>query len=258
MKKKMKSVITGCCCAALMAAWGLMPVTASAESLQDVENTWGKPAAIQKLADGAEKRFYRNMNTMDLGFRYFTIKDGNVIANGMVAAAELPSAPVPQANLAEAKVGMSKSYYSGHSTLVADIEQTWGKPVAVKALDSGKEERYYKYQSAMDIGYRTFLVQDGKVIASGYTTLNALPTVQVGKANLAEGKLGISKSYYSGHPTMVADIEQTWGKPVAVKALDNGKEERYYKYQNSMDVGFRTFLIQDGKVVASGVAGTTE
>ncbi len=253
MEKTMKSVITVSCCAVLMAAWGLLPALSSAETLQDVENTWGKPSAVVKMENGAEKRFYKHLNTMDLGYRYFVIKDGNVIAKGTIASGELPSAPVAKANLPEDKLGVSKAYYTNHPTTVAEIEQVWGKPTAVKSLNNGKEERYYRYQTSMDIGYRAFLIQDGKVVASSIINSGVLPSAPVAQANLAEDKLGMSKAYYSNHPTTVAEIEQVWGKPAAVKSLSNGKEERYYNYLNSMDIGYRTFLIQDGKVIASGI-----
>ena len=100
---------------------------------------------------------------------------------------------------------------------------------------------------------RAFVVQKGKVVASGLATAeSAQGSEPVGEANLAEAKHGLSKAYYAKHPTTLKDVEERWGKPIAVKKLKNGKEERYYKHV-SPSTGYRAFLVQDGKVVASGI-----
>jgi hypothetical protein len=53
----------------------------------------------------------------------------------------------------------------------------------------------------------------------------------------------------------IAEVEQTWGRPVTVKKLANGTEERYYKYANTMMNDLKAmFLFRDGKVVATAVA----
>ena len=38
----------------------------------------------------------------------------------------------------------------------------------------------------------------------------------------------LSRSYYQNYPTTAEEVDQAWGKPVAVRPLEDGSEERYY------------------------------
>lgn len=51
--------------------------------------------------------------------------------------------------------------------------------------------------------------------------------------------------------------EEVWGKPVVVQKLDNGIEKRFYKIDNTMNLGFRYFVYQQGLVIDDGISSTT-
>jgi hypothetical protein len=246
MKKTNKTIIAAGALAMFAATWGLHPASGHAMTLQDLDKTWGKPAVVVK-ADGIEKRYYKYQNTMDVGYRVFSIQGNEVIDGGLtgsapqIAAAKPAGLPVSQ---------MSKNFWSSHPTAVESI---MGKPDSMRKLDDGSVEMFYKYAGTSDIGYRYFLVKDGQIVASG-TTDKALTNPKTADAK-ATRTIYASTDYYQNHPTTVAAVDAAWGKPVAIKTLSNGLEERLYKYSTTLDVGYRFFLIKDGKVVASGTEG---
>jgi len=229
----------------MIAAAGSGTAFAAGATLQDNEAVWGSPVSVQKMDNGAEKRFYRIQNTQDLGFRYFVYQDGQVIDDGLARMA--PVAEKAQKGGLPASE-LSKSYYQKHPTSAQALDQKWGKAVAVRTLDNGVEERYYRVQNTQDVNFRYFQIKEGKVIASG------LARVTGDKEQAAELK-GVPVGFVK--PTgveTVAEVESVWGKPLKVKKLANGMEERYYKLDNTTNPGNRMFLFKDGKAVASAMA----
>jgi len=218
-------------------------------TVQENEETWGKPIAVEKHKDGLEIRFYRLGNTQDLGgYRYFTSRGGRIIDGGISPHV----AGVTTATAQPAGRGKTGAPSEAVEAAATREEQVWGRPVAVRKLGDGVEERYYRYQNTMDLEYRYFRVKDGRVIASGLTGAIRDPGESRQEKGLPLNDL--SKAYYEHRPLSLAEEEQLWGKPAAVKKLSNGMEERYYRYQNTLDLGYRYFVIQDGRVVASGIA----
>jgi hypothetical protein len=63
----------------------------------------------------------------------------------------------------------------------------------------------------------------------------------------------LSQSYYQNYPTTAEEVDQAWGKPVAVRPLEDGSEERYYNTddKNTMKLGNRVFLFKDGSAVTT-------
>jgi len=247
MKKTRKSIIAAGVVAVVAATWGFHPASGHAMTLPDLDKAWGKPAVAVKAENGVEKRFYRYDNTMDVGYRVFQIQGGEVIDMGLTGT-------VPQIDVANA-MGLpvnraSREYWTNHPTRVEDF---MGKPESARELADGAVEMFYKYAGAQDIGYRYFLVKDGKIIASG-TTAAALSDPKE-EAKNAPKTMYVSQAYYRNHPTSIESVEATWGKPVQVKTFANGTEERLYKYAGTQDIGYRFFLIKDGKVMASGTQG---
>jgi hypothetical protein len=252
MEEKMKTkrsvtrklTVMVACASLMLLTVGALPAFAAGATLQDTEAVWGKAIGVQKLDNGAEKRFYKYQGTMSLGVPYFVYQDGKVIDEGLVAAA-------PEMAKAE-KVGLpftslSKDYYQRNTTTAQEVSSVWGKPAGLRTLADGSQERYYKYQNTIDPGYRTFLVKDDKVVASAIARVINVPEQ---KAELK----GVPVNTLSGNET-VADIEQTWGRPVSVKKLANGAEERYYKFGNTMMNDFKAmYLFKDGKAVGTAVA----
>jgi hypothetical protein len=238
LTKKAMVIVTG---ASLMVLAFAGTVPAAGGSLQETEAVWGNPVAIQKMDNGVEKRFYKNSNTMDVGFRYFSYKDGKVIAEGLDR-----NAPIAQ-KVEKDGVPASTLSSSNQNVSAKDLDQFWGKPALVRPLANGTEERYYKIQNTMDTGYRVFQIKGGKVVASG---MAGLPVVN-NKTELKGIPVGFLADSSAG---TVAEVESVWGSPVGVKKLANGTEERYYKYNNTLSIGSRMFLFKDGKAVATAVA----
>jgi hypothetical protein len=241
-----KLAVMVACVSLMLLTVGALPVFAAGVSLQENEAVWGKAVSVQQLDNGTEKRFYKYQNTMSIGVPYFVYQDGKVIDGGLAAA-------VPESRK-EVKEGLpfgtlSKDYYQKHRTTVQEVDTAWGKAVAVRTLEDGSQERYYKYQNSIDLGYRCFLVKDDKVVASAIARVIGIPEK---KADLNGVSVNFVKE--TGVET-VMEVEQTWGRPVTVKKLANGTEERYYKYGNTMMNDLKVmFLFKDGKVVATAVA----
>jgi hypothetical protein len=244
MTKKVTVVAT--CASLMLLTVGAWTAFAGGATLQENEAVWGKPISIQKLDNGAEKRFYKYQNSMAIAVPYFVYQDGKVIGEGLAVNA-------PDAQKAENKGlpfgTLSKDYYQNRQVTTQEVDAVWGKTVAVRALEDGSQERYYKYQNTADLGYRCFLVKNDKVVASAVA--RAIPASD--KKEEAKG-LPVNFVKEPGFAT-VADVEQTWGRPVSVKKLANGTEERFYKYGNTMLGDVKAmYLFKDGKVIGSNVA----
>jgi len=238
MNKKSKSIVAAGLLTVVATSWGLFPSTGNAMSLQDLEKTWGKPAVAVHAENGVEKRYYKFQNTMDAGYRVFNVQGNEVVDAGITG-----SAPGLPAN------AVSKDYWANHPKTVEAL----GKPTSTRTLPDGSVEMFYKYEGAADIGNRYYIVKDGKIIASG-TTGRALTDPQKGEMK-ATRAITASAAYYQNNPMTVQAVDATWGKPVRVKTLDNGMEERLYKFSSTQDIGYRFFLIKNGKVVTSGTEG---
>lgn len=256
MEEKMKTkrsvtrklTVMVACASLMLLTVGALPAFAAGATLQETEAAWGKAISIQKLDNGAEKRFYKYQGTMSIGVPYFVYRDGKVIEQGLAAAAYEP----PKSEKAGLPfAALSKDFYRRNATAAKDVDTAWGKAVGVRTLEDGSQERYYKYQNTMDLGgYRTFLVKDDKVVASAISRVIALPEQ---KAELKGVRLPVLANL-SGDQT-VSDVEKTWGRPAMVKKLANGEEERYYKYGNTMMNDLKAmYLFKDGKAVATAVA----
>jgi len=218
---------------------------AAGGTLQESEAVWGKPVVVQKLDNGLEKRFYKTDNTMKIGFRYFVYREGRVIEDGItnvvpeVKKAEKRGLPISQ---------LTRRYYQNHPITAEEVDQTWGRPVAVRTLEDGSEERYYKTDNTMKIGLRYFLVTNGKVVDSGISNVTGVPEPK--KELMGVPMYSIRET---GTET-VAEVERVWGKPIGTKKLANGMEERYYKIDNTMKIGDRMFLFKEGKAVGTTIA----
>lgn len=234
------------CASLMLLTFGAWTAFAAGETVQEIEAVWGAPAGIQKLSNGTESRYYKYDNTLKFGFRTFVFRDGRVVDGGI--ACDAPEAAK------KAKTGLpvsdlSQSFYQNNPTTVQALEQTWGKPVAVRALADGSEERYYKYDNTINVGFRYFQVMDGKVVASGVAR-------EAGEtAKTAAAAKGVPMAFVKEEGTeSIAEVERVWGKPLNVKKLTNGMEERYYKCDNTLKFGDRMFLFKDGKAVATAIA----
>ncbi len=247
MKKSGRMIIVAFIAVALAAAWGLYPASVYAMSVQDLDNTWGKPVMTVKTDSGLEKRYYKLGNTMsDMGYRVFSIKGDAVTDEGLSGSLPVITTPViPGLPV----MAVSRDYWANHPTQADSL----GKPNSTRHLPDGSMELFFKYEGASDIGNRYYLVKDGRVVASG-TTARALTDPQAVEQK-ATRTIEASESYYKNNPMTLEQVEATWGQPVLVRKLSNGVEERLYRFQNTLSLGFRFFLIKDGKVIASGTEG---
>ncbi len=50
----------------------------------------------------------------------------------------------------------------------------------------------------------------------------------------------------------VAENEAVWGKPSVIQQFNDGTEKRFYKINNTMDIGFRTFVYKESKAIDDG------
>jgi hypothetical protein len=244
LTKKVTVMVT--CASLMLLTVGVWTAFAAGATLQETEAVWGKPVSIQQLDNGAEKRFYKYQNTMGVAISYYVYRDGRVIEEGLAVT-------VPETKKVE-KAGLpfgalSKNYYQNHQVTPQEVEAVWGKALAVRTLEDGSQEKYYKYQNTADFGYLCFQEKNDKVVASAITRVITVPEK---KAELK----GVPVSFLKGSGTeTVADVEKTWGQPVKVKKLANGTEERYYKYGNTMMGDSKAmYLFKDGKAIASTVA----
>jgi len=228
-------------------------------SLQAVEQVWGTPVNTVALDNGIEKRIYTIQTPYtDLKYRYFLIKDDQVLASGITDTG--PTA-APQAHLdcvAFSVSTLSKAFYLRHPTTVEHLDTTWGTPFCVSDTDEGLQYRVYPVDTPYaDFRYRKFIVKEGRVIASHLSPeqtchVDAPQTVHDIEIN------EISHLYYAKHPMSLQQVETVWGTPVFVRESDNGLQKRVYRLQVPTDAAFafRFFIIQNGMVVSSGITDT--
>jgi len=215
---------------------GICVGSGNASTIQELENTWGSPVEAVKMENGTEKRYYKYGNTMDLGYRVFLIKGNEVTDLGLTSSIDKNKEAIKTAGIPV--VEWTKSYWASHPT---NVETVFGKPSAIRKLDNGMVEYYY----LTSITYQFFLTKDGIIIASG----NAVPIA----SNVKSAKDALQTiSVFPRNQMTLADVENNWGRPVKIESLDNGMQKRLYKYENTMDIGYRFFLVQDGKIVGDG------
>jgi hypothetical protein len=228
-------------------------------SLETVEQVWGAPVSIVSLEDGIERRTYAVQTPYtDLKYRYFLIQDGMVLASGITDAG--PSTPPSAYRVPPdfAVSDLSKAFYERHPTTVAHLDTTWGAPICTRDAKDGFEYRVYAVDVPYaDFRYRQFMVKDGRVVASHLSPEQTCP-VEAPRAVNDITVNEISHRYYAGHPMSLHDVETVWGEPVLVRQGENGLEKRIYRLRMPTDVAFafRFFIIQNGRVVSSGITDT--
>jgi hypothetical protein len=116
----------------------------------------------------------------------------------------------------------------------------------VKAKQSDLPGRKIKTKQMEDKKMRTLKSWNKKAMLT--VTCATLATVLFltigGVSAFAGGFLATGKT--------VAENEAVWGNPSMILKFNDGTEKRYYKYQNSVDVGYRTFVYRDNRAVDDG------
>lgn len=151
---------------------------------------------------------------------------------------------------------VSKTYYRNHPRTARDVTEAWGEPVSVVMLPNGIEKRIYTIQDPYtDLKYRYFLVEDGKIVASGLTD-GVESNLSSGSDNsVAFVPNDISKVFYDHFRTTVADLDRTWGDPLLVKQTSGGIQYRIYEIQDPYtDFKYRKFIVKNGVVQASRIS----
>ena len=244
MNKTVKKAVAIITCSSLVILGGLSATSAFAQTKDDVLHQWGHPYAVKQLDNGMQKLFY-HVDSM-VGDRYFVVKDGRIVEDGL--GTYVPeNGPIEYTG--EAYKG-TEAYYAAHPTSADDILATWGTPSKVVKLNNGKEELYFTIDNTAHLGDRVFVIKDGMVVAGG---IGQAPVINGPVEHTGLAFNSLSKAYYAAHPTTVNDVTTTWGTPVKVQKLNNGKEELFFKIQNTAHLGTVCFLIQDGKVIAQGM-----
>jgi hypothetical protein len=231
-------------------------------SLQDVEKDWGKPIKITMLENDIEKRVYPIQSPYtDLKYRYFLFRDGMVLASGLTDIGKAAQPDVHQQSVNFNPSDLSKAFYANNRTTVAHIDNTWGEPLRVKNMPDGTQVPVYPIQDPYtDFKFRKFIVKDDIVVASrispekGFSAPSGQPDTCCIEIN------ELSNLYYRNHPMSLEDVKQVWGEPVLIEKDDIGLEKWVYELKVLVDAGFsfRDFVIDDGKVISSGVRDTLE
>ena len=87
-----------------------------------------------------------------------------------------------------------------------------------------------------------------------FAAVEKLPTDQNNVQNSLPANV-VSKAYFQKYPSTVEALEQRIGKPIAVKTLADGSELRYYKAgENTINLGYRCYIIKDGNVVGGNLS----
>ncbi|RLC30003.1 MAG: hypothetical protein DRH32_06435, partial [Deltaproteobacteria bacterium] len=226
---------------------------------KNILKSWGEPVNVQPLGSGMEKRYYKISNPYppDLGYRYFVVKDDKVVYSGITDMDGSPKSLAAEKDIIFNVGDLSKSFYSRHPDIASKVLESWGTPVNVMQLENGIEQRVYKinnpYPSAF--GYRYFRVKDGKVLASGLAESDG--TAEAGLSNVCRplSVSELSREYYAINPMSEQTLNHVWGKPIDVRDIGDGIEQRTYKIRNAYPAsfGFRYFQVKDGQVIASGI-----
>ncbi|HDI58951.1 MAG TPA: hypothetical protein ENF48_01110 [Desulfobacteraceae bacterium] len=269
MKRKLVAVVVVTLVGFFLAAGGVLATSLSERYYQrhplkasELEKTWGKPVLTETLDNGLERRVYEIAKPYPetMRYRFFIIRDGMVVSSG-ISDQKGGRADIKPSQSGELPAGrLSQSYYAKFPLSAEEVEKTWGAAVQVKDLGDGLETRVYEIRNPYpaNLKYRYFLIQDGRVLASGVTDI-------IGTQEKADtcGVTGppvgrLSKLYYQRYSLTVDEVEKVWGKPIAVQKIDNGMENRVYEIPNPYpaDMKYRYFLSKDGKVVASGISET--
>jgi hypothetical protein len=83
-------------------------------------------------------------------------------------------------------------------------------------------------------------------------SLASLVSVLMTVASLMLLSFGAMTAFAAG--TTLQEHEAVWGKPIAIQKLDNGMEERFYKYQGTGAIGYSYAVNKDGIVIDTGLA----
>jgi len=217
----------------------------------EIIRQWGTPTAIENLGNGTEELIYHIDNTLGIGDQFFTIVNNRVVSSGICTGASKAHEPATKGFTG---TFWSKEFYTNHHRTKEEILQKWGTPARIVKLENGNEELYYPIDNTMAIGNQVFLVAQNTVVASGIA--DRVPERSPLEANGLNGTFW-STRYYAEHAVSEHDIIQRWGNPTTVRKLADGREELFYHIDNTMDIGDGVFLIDKGKVVASGICDET-
>lgn len=248
------SMTTGCTNKASKAFYTKNPATA-----ENVLKTWGEPVNVQPIGCGMEKRYYKidDPYPAALGYRYFVVKNDKVVYSGITDMDGSPNTLTTEKDIVFSVSDLSQSFYANRPEAAAKTLESWSNPVNVMNLGNGVEQRVYKidnpYTSAF--GYRYFRVKDGKVIASGLAESDGTSGAKLSNVCVPLAVSELSREYYASNPMSEQTLQNVWGKPVDVRFIANGVEQRTYKIENAYpaSLGFRYFQVKDGQVIASGI-----
>jgi hypothetical protein len=231
-------------------------------SIEDVEKDWGEPVKVTMLENDIEKRVYPIQSPYtDLKYRYFLFRNGMVLASGMSDIGKAAPEDVHQQSVGFNPSDLSQAFYANNRTTVAHIDDSWGEPLHVKDMPDGTQVRVYTIQDPYtDFKFRKFIVKDDIVVASrispekGFSAPSGQPDTCCIEIN------ELSNLYYHNHPMSQEEVKQVWGEPVLIEKDDSGLEKWVYELKIPVDAGFsfRFFVIDDGKVISSGVRETLE
>ncbi len=138
---------------------------------EEVKHIWGKPVVSKSVDEGIEQWIFEieNPYPAQLKYRYFTIKDGMVLASGVTDIIGTENEAATCGTEGPPAAQLSKLYYGKFNLTAEEVAKTWGQPVLVQKLDNGMENRVFRIPNPYpeQFKYRYFLMRNGKVVASG-------------------------------------------------------------------------------------------
>lgn len=239
-----------------MAFYEKHPMTAD-----EVKSKMGKPTKTVK-AHGVEKLYYKIQHNflVDTAYRFYVIKDGKVLYSGLSQTIEGGKEIKKAEQFPISR--LDQAYYQKNMVSVDKLEKVMGKPMLIKPSTGGTNVYVYKMKAPwiVDSSYQYFIVKNGRVMGSGATDVVIKEDVK------DEGKVKpqyvkeLSKIFYEKHHLSVAEVDKVWGTPLVVKKLSDTVEERFYSNKEGTQtiLKYRYFVVENGQVIASGVADSVD
>jgi hypothetical protein len=230
-------------------------------SVQEVKKQWGTPTAVVQSGGGAEKLYYKLKDAfiVDTAYRFFVIKDGMVLYSGLSQTIEKHKEHKKPSQFPVSR--LDEAYYKKNMVSIQSLIDVMGEPLKKTKTPDGGLVYVYKIKNPwlVNSAYQYFIVKNGRVMGSGAT--DVISTTEMSGTSTAKPEYvkQLSKIYYQDEYVSVQDIDRVWGRPVTVKKLDAFTEERFYLNEGTQVIQkYRYFVVEKGRVIASGLSNTAD
>jgi hypothetical protein len=141
-------------------------------TVREISRAGASPVKVYPLEGGLESRIYALNNPYSqIQYRFYTAKDGRVVASGLIHDAREASLAAGPACIPLIVSELGRTHYQANPTSAEDVLSKMGKPLLRKRMASGNEWRLYRPGApAADqvLTYRFFEISpQGQAVASG-------------------------------------------------------------------------------------------